>query len=54
MFTRDGYPLKILSNNKRLNYKLVLRAAQAIMSSKDYVSFFSSQMERAYKDTDKL
>lgn len=52
MFTRDGYPLKLLSNDKKLNYKLVLRAAQAIMSAKDYVSF-SGQMERAYKDTDK-
>jgi hypothetical protein len=38
-FAQDGYPLKILATHKRLNYKLALRAVQAIMDPKDYVSF---------------
>ncbi len=44
MFARDGYPLKNLASHKKLNYILALRAAQAIMSSKDYASF-SDQMD---------
>ena len=44
MLALDGYPLKQLAIHKKLNYKLALRAAQVIMSSKDYASF-SGQME---------
>jgi hypothetical protein len=52
MFARDGYPLKTLSVHKKLNYKLVLRAAQQIMSSKDFTAF-QSQMDRAYRDPER-
>jgi hypothetical protein len=52
MFARDGYPLKNLSVHKKLNYKLVLRAAQQIMSSKDFTAF-QSQMDRAYRDPER-
>ena len=50
MFARDGYPLKTLATHKKLNYKLVLRAANQIMSTKDYTSF-QAQMDRAFRDT---
>uniref|UniRef100_A0A7S0MVG4 Uncharacterized protein n=1 Tax=Cryptomonas curvata TaxID=233186 RepID=A0A7S0MVG4_9CRYP len=52
MFARDGYPLKVQMHHKKLNYKLVLRAAHVVMSSKDY-TLFSAQMDRAFKDPDK-
>ncbi len=52
MFARDGYPLKNLASHKKLNFKLALRAVQAIMSSKDYASF-SGQMERSFRDTER-
>ena len=52
MFARDGYPLKLQMYHKQLNYKLVLRAAQAVMSAKDYTAF-SSQMDRAFQDHNK-
>ena len=52
MFARDGYPLKTLSVHKKLNYKLVLRAAQQIMSSKDFTAF-QSQMDRAFRDPER-
>jgi hypothetical protein len=49
---RDGYPLKTQTPYKTMNYKLVLRAASAVMSQKDAAQFIA-QMERAFKDTDK-
>ena len=52
MFARDGYPLKTLSTHKKLNFKLVLRAANQIMSTKDYTAF-QSQMDRAFRDSDR-
>ena len=52
MFARDGYPLKTLSTHKKLNYKLVLRAANQIMSTKDYTSF-QAQMDRAFRDSER-
>ena len=52
MFARDGYPLKTLSVHKKLNYKLVLRAANQIMSSKDYTAF-QGQMDRAFRDPER-
>ena len=52
MMVRDGYPLKTQTPYKVLNYKLVLRAASAVMSAKDAAQFIA-QMERAFKDTDK-
>jgi hypothetical protein len=52
MFARDGYPLKTLSMHKKLNFKLVLRAANQIMTPKDYTAF-QSQMERAFRDTER-
>jgi len=52
MFARDGYPLMMLASHKKINYKLALRAAQAIMPAKVYASFHG-QMDRAYRDTDK-
>ena len=52
MFARDGYPLKTLSVHKKLNYKLVLRAANQIMSSKDYTAF-QGQMDRAFRDSER-
>ncbi len=52
MFARDGYHLKNLASHKKLNYKLALRAAQAIVSSKDYASL-SGQMDRFYRDTER-
>ena len=52
MFARDGYPLKTLATHKKLNYKLVLRAANQIMSTKDYTSF-QAQMDRAFRDSER-
>ena len=52
MFARDGYPLKTLSTHKKLNFKLVLRAANQIMSTKDYTAF-QSQMDRALRDSER-
>ena len=52
MFARDGYPLKTLTTHKKLNFKLVLRAANQIMTPKDYTAF-QSQMERAFRDTER-
>ena len=52
MFARDGYPLKTLSTHKKLNFKLVLRAANQIMSTKDYTAF-QSQMDRAFRDSER-
>ena len=52
MFARDGYPLKNLASYKKLNFKLALRAAQAIMSSKDYASF-NGQMEQSFRDIER-
>ena len=52
MFARDGYPLKTLVTHKKLNYKLVLRAANQIMSTKDYSSF-QAQMDRAFRDSER-
>ena len=52
MFARDGYPLKTLSTHKKLNFKLVLRAANQIMTTKDYTAF-QSQMDRAFRDSDR-
>ncbi len=52
MFARDGYPLKTLATHKKLNFKLILRAANQIMSSKDYTAF-QSQMDRAFRDSER-
>ena len=52
MFARDGYPLKTLAQHKKLNYKLVLRAANQIMSTKDHTAF-QSQMDRALRDSER-
>lgn len=52
MFARDGYPLKTLATHKKLNFKLVLRAANQIMSAKDYTAF-QSQMDRAFRDSER-
>lgn len=52
MFARDGYPLKTLTTHKKLNFKLVLRAANQIMTPKDYTAF-QSQMDRAFRDTER-
>ena len=52
MFARDGYTLKTLATHKKLNYKLVLRAANQIMSTKDYTSF-QAQMDRAFRDSER-
>ena len=46
---RDGYPLRKEAKHKVLNFKTVLRAAQAVMPDKDYKSF-SAAMERAFKE----
>ncbi len=35
-----------------MNFKLVLKAAQAVMPAKEYASF-SAQMERAYQNKEK-
>ena len=52
MFARDGYPLKILSTHRKLNYKLAIRAANQIMPAKDYKAFLD-QMDRAFRDSEK-
>ena len=52
MFARDGYPLKILSTHRKLNYKLAIRAANQIMPAKDYTAFLA-QMDRAFRDSEK-
>ena len=52
MFARDGYPLKTLSTHKKLNYKLAIRAANQIMSTKDYTAF-QTQMDRAFRDSER-
>ena len=52
MFARDGYPLKTQATSNQANFKLVLRAAQAVMPTKEYSSF-CAQMERAYQTKDK-
>ena len=50
IMARDGYPLRKDAKHKDMNFKLVLKAAQAVMADKDYRAF-SGAMERAYKET---
>lgn len=52
MMARDGFPLKSQTGHRHLNYKLVIRAAREIMPSKEF-TMFHSQMERAFRDTEK-
>jgi hypothetical protein len=52
IFARDGATLKSQAPANAMNYKLVLKAAQAVMSVKEYNSF-SGQMERAYQNKEK-
>ena len=52
MFSRDGASLKSQAPANAINFKLVLKAAQAVMPAKEYTSF-SGQMDRAYQNKDK-
>jgi hypothetical protein len=52
MFARDGGMLKSQTPTNNMNYKMVLRAAQAVMPAKEYASF-SGQMDRAYQNKEK-
>ncbi len=49
IFARDGATLKSQAPANAVNFKLVLKAAQAVMLAKEYTSF-RDQMERAYKN----
>jgi hypothetical protein len=49
IMARDGYPLRKDAKHKDMNFKLVLKAAQAVMAERDYKAF-SAAMERAYKE----
>ena len=52
IFARDGAYLKSQAPANSMNFKLVLKAAQAVMPAKEYTSF-SGQMDRAYQNKDK-
>jgi hypothetical protein len=52
IFARDGATLKSQAPANAMNFKLVLKAAQAVMPAKEYTSF-SGQMDRAYQNKEK-
>jgi hypothetical protein len=52
IFGRDGSMLKSQAPANTMNYKMVLKAAQAVMPAKEYASF-SGQMDRAYQNKEK-
>ncbi len=51
IFARDGATLKSQAPDA-MNFKLVLKAAKAVMPAKDYTAF-SAQMDSAYQTKDK-
>ena len=52
ILARDGATLKSQAPANAMTFKLVLKAAQAVMQAKEYASF-SAQMERAYQSKEK-
>jgi hypothetical protein len=48
----NGATFKSQAPANAINFRLVLKAAQAVMTAKDFTAF-SAQMERAYQTKDK-